>query len=431
VDLMGGVYGRRVVVVAGTGNNGADGRVAARMLSRRGAAVQVVSPTELNLAPCDLLIDAAFGTGFRGTYESPVPAVGTAVLAVDIPSGVDGDVGESHGRPLTADRTITFGCLKRGLLQGDGPRLAGQVRIADIGIDVSGATAALVEDADVQQWLPARPMAAHKWNSAVAIVAGSPGLYGAAVLSARGASHAGAGMVRLCVPGHPDGEGVTWPLEAVRASLPESGWATEVLAILERCKALVVGPGLGRDEQTQSEIRRLVAAAPVPVVVDADALFALRSGEALAQAVKGTGTVERPVVLTPHDGEYRTLTGREPGVDRIEAAHTLAERSGAVALVKGSLTAVAAPAAQTPALLSSAGSSRLATAGTGDVLSGIIGALMARGVPAQHAAALGAHVHGRAATLGSAEGLVAPDLPALVADWLSHQDGSPSGGRGG
>jgi ADP-dependent NAD(P)H-hydrate dehydratase / NAD(P)H-hydrate epimerase len=422
MDLMGGAYGRRVVVIAGKGNNGADGRVAARALRGRGASVEIVAPSATAIAPCDLIIDAAFGTGFRGTYEAPIPAGRTPVLAVDLPSGLDADSGAASGSPLVADRTVTFACLKRGLLQDAGPRLAGDVRIADIGIDTSGATAALVEDTDVDQWLRPREAGSHKWSAAVAIVAGSPGMYGAAVLSALGASHAGAGMVRLCVPGRPDAaSGVVWPTEAVRTELPAQGWSTQMGSVLERCKALVIGPGLGRDEQTQVEIRRLVAEARVPIVVDADALFALSAPGALSEEVRGTSGVARPVVVTPHDGEYRLLTGRLPGTDRAQAARALATASGAVVLVKGSLTAVASPADDAPVLFCTAGSPRLATAGTGDVLSGIIAAFLARGIPASWAAVLGAHVHGRAAARGSAVGLVAPDLPPLVAGWLSDR----------
>jgi hydroxyethylthiazole kinase-like uncharacterized protein yjeF len=435
LDMLGAAYGRRVVVVAGKGSNGADGRVAAAVLARRGARVTVVAAGTLERLPaCDLVIDAAYGTGFRGEYVAPAAGPGTPVLAVDIPSGVGGDTGEAGGRPMAADRTVTFAALKRGLLLADGPALAGRLVLADIGIVPGGGDVGLVEDADVDRRVPPRPALTHKWASAVAVVAGSPGMEGAAALCAGGASHAGAGMVRLAVPGTDDGHGGRlgpWPLEAVRLALATQGWADEVLAVLERCKALVVGPGLGREATTRAEIRRLIARSPVPVVADADALAALGdAGE--ARAVIAGDDVERPVVLTPHDGEFARLDGRAPGSDRVAAARRLAERTGAVVLLKGSLTAVASPgpAAGTdgaPAvLLAGAGSPRLATAGTGDVLSGVIGALAARGVPAAWAAALAAHVHGRAAGEGSAEGLVAGDLPPLVAGWLGARRSGPA-----
>lgn len=439
LDMLGAAYGRRVVVVAGKGSNGADGRVAATVLARRGARVVVAEAGSTDRLPaCDLVVDAAYGTGFRGEYRAPAVDPASRVLAVDIPSGVDGNTGEAAGRPMGAERTVTFAALKRGLLQGDGPGLAGRLVVADIGVVPTAPSVGLVEDADVDERLPGRPALTHKWASAVAVVAGSPGMEGAAALCAGGASHAGAGMVRLAVPGT-DGDRAghpgPWPLEAVRLPLPSEGWVDEVLVVLERCQALVVGPGLGRHEATQAEVRRLIARSPVPVVADADALVALGDAEAARRVVAGDG-VERPVVLTPHDGEFRGLAGAPPGRDRVGAARRLAGRTGAVVLLKGSLTAVGAPGgatvdAEPEVLLSGAGSPRLATAGTGDVLAGVIGALLARGVPAPWAAALGAHVHGRAASAGPAEGLVAGDLPGLVAAWLSgRRSGQVASGAG-
>jgi NAD(P)H-hydrate epimerase len=431
--LLGGAYGRRVVIIAGRGNNGADGRVAARVLSRRGARVTVVAAGDTDpVPPCDLLIDAAYGTGFRGRYDAPDLPEDVPVLAVDIPSGVSGDTGKSSGRPFRAVRTVTFAALKPGLLQGDGAELAGEVEVADIGVPFDRPDIGVVQDADILRLLPARPHQAHKWQTAVAIVAGSPGMEGASALCARGASHAGAGMVRLAVPGADVGKGTRpgpWPVEAVRFALSESGWATEVLEVLERCGALVVGPGLGRDDVVRSEIRRLIGRSPVPVVADADALAALDDAEGARKVI---GETNQPVVLTPHDGEYRMLTGQDPGDDRLAAARHLADRAGAVVLLKGSPTVVVQPSAnptgsahpadpRPTALVSMSGSSRLATAGTGDVLSGVIGAFMARGLRALPAAALAAHVHGRAAGLGPAEGLVAGDLPVLISRWLSDQ----------
>jgi hydroxyethylthiazole kinase-like uncharacterized protein yjeF len=427
--LLGAGYGRRVTVVAGKGNNGADGRVAALALQRRGAKVAVheAAAAPARLDPCDLVVDAAYGTGFRGTYEAPEVPGSTPVLAVDVPSGVHGDTGEAPGRPMAAVRTVTFASLKPGLLQWDGARLAGEVVVADIGVPVPPPPVQLIEDADVAAWLPPRAGDAHKWSSAVAVVGGAPGMEGAAALAAAGASHAGVGMVRLAVPAAgPDraGRPGPWPVEAVRLALPAEHWSTDVLSALERCRALVVGPGLGRDEETLSEVRRLVSRAPVPVVADADALVALGDAEAARSLVAG----DRPVVVTPHDGEFARMAGHPPGPDRIAAARGLAERTGAVVLLKGSLTAVAAPPesprAAARVLLAAAGSPRLATAGTGDVLSGVIGAFLARGMPAAAAAALGAHVHGRAASIGPVEGLVAGDLPALVATWLSGAAGA-------
>jgi len=234
---------------------------------------------------------------------------------------------------------------------------------------------------------------------------------------------AGSGMIRLGAPGNPS---AAWPTEAVRMHLPPDGWAGVFLEATTKCKAVVIGPGLGTGDAVAEEIRAVVAATPVPLVIDADALTAL--GDA-ASARTLLDKRSAPSILTPHDGEYARLAGGAPGEDRLHAARRLADATGATVLLKGSFTAVAAPVAGHPVpdvLLSSAGSPRLATAGTGDVLSGIIGAFCARGLPALEAAALAAHVHGRAASLGSSEGLVAGDLPALVSLVLS---GGPANGE--
>jgi NAD(P)H-hydrate epimerase len=419
--LLGGGYGRRVVVVAGKGSNGADGRVAAARLGRRGARVEILEAAE---APeriareggVDLVIDAAYGTGFRGTYRAPSVPAGVPVLAVDIPSGVDGDTGEACGEPLRADVTVTFAALKPGLLQGDGPLLAGRVEVVDIGLDVDRARIWVVEDADVARLLPIRPRDSYKWQSAVAVVAGSPGMSGAAELCAHAAYRAGAGMVRLGVPGADPA--LLTAGEAVATELSSDSWAAAALEMVHRCHALVVGPGLGRAAATGAEVRTLVAEAPVPVVVDADGLVALGAGKEIAAVVRGPDAGPHPhAVLTPHDGEFARLTGGPPGTDRIAAARALAVEIGAVVLLKGPTTVVAEPGGT--ALLVTAGSPRLATAGTGDVLSGAIGAFVARGLPLFEAAGLAAHVHGRAAALGPPEGLVAGDLADLLGRWLS------------
>ncbi len=429
--MLGGAYGRRIVVLAGKGNNGNDGRVAAAALARRGALVDVIDAASApgRIDGCDLVIDAAYGTGFSGAYSAPVVSKGTVVLAVDIPSGVDANTGEMPGRALEADRTVTFAALKPGLLMGAGVSVSGEVSVADIGVRVRSTSIGLVDDADLAE-LPARERSTHKWVSAVAIVAGSPGMEGAAFLCGRGAARAGAGMVRLAVPGADTESAGPWPNEAVRVILGKKDWADDVLAVVERCRALVIGPGLGRDDATLRAVRSVISRSPVPVVADADALFALGDARSAREVVSGDG-VDRPVILTPHDGEYRRLAGHDPGPDRVAAATRLAESTGAVVLVKGSLTVVAAPEgegfAPPPVLMAAAGTPALATAGTGDVLSGIIGAFVARGVDAPRAAAFAAHVHGAAARRGRAQGLLSVDLPDLVADWLSESEAGPHG----
>ncbi len=425
LDLLGGAYGRRVVVVAGKGSNGADGRVAAAVLSRRGARVQVLAAEDpaagpgVALPPCDLVVDGAYGTGFSGVYDAPRPPAGARVLAIDIPSGVDADSGAAPGDAVRADATVTFAALKPGLLQADGPQLSGAVALADIGIAVGSPGAWLVEDADVAALVPPRPRQVNKWTTAVGVAAGSAGMEGAAVLCTRGAMAAGAGMVRLGSPGNP---AAAWPTEAVRMDLPPAGWGDAFVAAIERCRSVVLGPGLGTDADTAAELRSVIARVPVPLVIDADGLRAL-GDEAAARALVTARPA--PTILTPHDGEYARLADRPPGEDRLAAARRLAAATGAIVLLKGPLTAVASPAtaAVPDVLLAGAGSPTLATAGSGDVLSGMIAAFCAREVPAFEAAALAAHVHGRAAGLGPAEGLVSGDLPPLIGRFLTTTRG--------
>ncbi len=413
LDLLGGAYARRVVVIAGKGNNGADGRAAAGRLRRRGVRVEVLDAAALPAALplCDLVVDAAYGTGFRGEHHPPPPPPGTPVLAVDIPSGVSGLTGVAGGEPLNATRTVTFAALKPGLLLGDGPALAGEVTVADIGLDVSGARTHVVEPVDVARWLPARPRHAHKWDAACTVVAGSPGMAGAGHLATRAAQRAGAGYVRLGSPGVDDDP--DRPTEAVGLALPATGWAERVLDGLDRFAAVAVGPGLGTAEDTATEVRRLVTAAPVPVVVDGDGLTAL--GRDAAAVIAGR---REATVLTPHDGELARLGAAAEDPDRIAVTREVAARTGAIVLRKGPTTVVASPDGEV--LLTTSGDARLATAGTGDVLTGAVVALLAQGVPAFEAAAGAAHLHGRAGAHGRRYGLVAGDvidhLPAALAE---------------
>jgi hydroxyethylthiazole kinase-like uncharacterized protein yjeF len=426
LDLLGGAYGRRVTVVAGKGNNGSDGRDAARRLARRGVRVRVIPAAEApdRLPPGDLVIDAAYGTGFRGSYRAPDPA-GAPVLAVDIPSGVGGLTGEASGAPAPARRTVTFAALKPGLLFHPGRALAGEVVVADIGLDTSGARTGVVGAEDVAAHVPPRAADAHKWKSAVVVAGGSPGMTGAAHLAAAAAYRAGAGMVRVASPGIEHDPGL--PTEAVAVPVPLAGWESTVLDQLGRAGALIIGPGLGLSAPNEAAIGQVVADGGVPTVVDGDGLTALgdRAGELLAR--RGTPA---PVVLTPHDGEFARLAGARPAADRCAAARDLAVRTGAIVLLKGATTVVAEPGGRV--LLSTAGDQRLATAGTGDVLSGVIGALLARGVGGFEAAAAGAWLHGTAAMEGPPEGLVASDvLAGLPAAFAHARAAAPGGDRHG
>jgi NAD(P)H-hydrate epimerase len=452
--ILGGAYAKRVLVIAGKGNNGADGRVAAQRLRVRGARVVVVDAADAADVSdktaldrqFDLVIDAAYGTGFRGSYIAPsLPSGGSGsvraqVLAVDIPSGIDGDTGAASGEPMRADLTLTFAALKPGLLQGDGPALCGRIEVADIGFDASRAHIWLVEDDDVRRMLPARSRDTNKWKSAVCVVAGSPGMMGAAAFCSTAAYRAGAGMVRLAVPGAGTDLLATEAAEAVALEIPRHGWASQVLEVAERCGAVVIGPGIGRDAQTAADVKAVVAACPVPVVVDADGLFALGDADAVSKVAKSRSADAGPLVLTPHSGEFARMFGAPPGADRITDTRAAAAKAGSILLLKGSTTVVASsspspssrarsgssagdeyPGQNSEVRIVMSGGPSLATAGTGDVLSGAIAAFIARGVPPFEAAALAAHVHGRASGLGRAEGLVAGDLPDLISRWLSAE----------
>lgn len=407
-ELLGGRYGRTVNVIAGPGNNGADGRVAATQLRRSGLAVRVFDVREVpdHLPAADLVIDAAFGSGFRDSWQ--MPHIGEArVLAVDVPTGLDAGTGIATEHTQRADVTVTFGVLSPGHLLNDGPGMVGELRVVDIGLPTGAPTTHVVEAADIANWLPARSRDAHKWAHGVRVVAGSTGMTGAAHLAAAAALRGGSGMVAVSSPGI-DADA---PIEAVDVRLPPFDWADTALADLHRYQALVIGPGLGRENYTMPSVVKMVVGAVVPTVIDGDGLFALSWNEEGDPSFLADRDV--PTVLTPHDGEFGLLTGHRPGDDRIGDAHELAHRTGAVVVLKGPTTVIAEPTGGT--LLVSNGSERLATAGSGDVLSGLIGAFLATGVDAFHAAAGAAWVHAEAAARGTT-GLIASDLVVQIPD---------------
>jgi NAD(P)H-hydrate epimerase len=465
VDLVGGVYGRRAVVVVGKGNNGGDGLVAARHLARWGMGVAVIAieepdalrePAAANLrrlsevavrarpwssaalgrelARADVAIDAIFGTGFRGVPEDAWDeAIGglnlgaVPIVSVDIPSGVNGVTGAAEGSAVRADLTVTFGAPKVGAVLLPGADLAGAVRVVDIGFPdaLVRAEAFLVEPADVAGWLPVRPVDTHKRATGVLlVVAGSRGMTGAPCLIAEAAGRIGAGLVTVAAPGDVLPTIQARLTEATFLPLPSTARGTAareslapVLDALARAHALAIGPGLSTDEDTAELIRELVREAPVPSVVDADALTAFAGG------ASGLADRKADAVLTPHAGEFARLTGEEPRAlesDRLAHARALASSADAVALVKGSRTVVADPAGT--ARINVTGGPALATAGSGDVLTGMIGGLLARGLDPADAASAAAYVHGVAGTLaarstgeGTMAGDIAGAIPAAVA----------------
>jgi ADP-dependent NAD(P)H-hydrate dehydratase / NAD(P)H-hydrate epimerase len=430
-----GAYGRHAIIVCGKGNNGGDGLVAARVLARWGMRAQVfelAAGVDRNrfdraLASADVAVDAMYGTGFRGALEGDAAWVaerwrewGGPTVAVDIPSGVDGLCGLTFGPAVHAARTVTFAARKPGLVFQPGRALAGEIVVADIGIDLGDERhAGLIEASDVSGWLPSREPDAHKWQSGVMVVGGSGGMTGAPMFVSHAAMRAGAGIVWCGVPegaaAHA-GSG-TEVIMRVLPGRPDGRLARDaaetVLADLGRFRALALGPGLGSDPEVQYVVRALVAEARIPLVLDADGLNALDGDFG---SLRSRSTLGASAVLTPHAGEYQRLMGAPVGGDRIAAARALADQSGAVVLLKGPGTVVAEPANPSGlgrVALNPTGGAELATAGSGDVLTGIIAGFLARGLETFAAAAAAAWVHGQTAdrllaTVGP--GLVAGDL---------------------
>ena len=408
VEVMGGRYGRRVVVLAGPGNNGADGRAAARQLRRGGVRVRVFSATDRPeaLPPADLYVDAAFGTGLSRPYTPPERGRPDApVLAVDIPSGLDGLTGEVLGGPVwTAQRTVTFAALKPGLLFGEGPAACGETTVADIGLPVGrgdGDACSLLTDGDVES-LPAGTGATHKWHAAALVVAGSPGMGGAASLACAAALRSGARMVHLSAPA---AAGVASPIEVVRSEPP-------LAADASRFGVCAAGPGLGTDQQAAARLADALGLG-LPTVIDADGLRLLRDpGVAAVLDRRRKGSA--PTVLTPHDAELEALMSSRPGPDRVAAARAAAARTHAVVLLKGGPTVVADPHGR--ARIVSSGDACLATAGTGDVLTGMIAGRLAAFGPDRllDRVAEAAHLHGKAGASVDGARLLASDLVAAL-----------------
>lgn len=374
--LLGHCYGQRIAVIAGPGLNGADGRVAAAWLRSRGARVDVIDVAQQpeRLEGFALVIDAAFGLGCTRPYVAPDVASGTAVLAVDLPSGVNADTGDVLGAPMQADATLALGALKHAHLTGAAAPLSGKLRFAGLGI-VDAFDDGLIDDGDMGSLIEGRPND-HKWRHAVQAFVGSPRMPGAAELVVRGALAGGASMIRLASRGD----------VARSVRLPPEVVHTDDADVDPRCRCVVAGPGLGAD--AASWLRERLSDVTVPVVLDADGLDRTLVTEVMRRDV--------PWILTPHEGEFVRLTGQPMPENRIEAVRALARELGCVVLLKGPTTVIASPEGTLRVVRS--GTAALATAGTGDVLAGLIAATAARGHDALTASALASHLHGRAGT---------------------------------
>ncbi len=400
---------RRFVAVCGGGANGGDGRIAVDVLGSAGREAEVGD----DVAGADVVLDALFGTGFHGEPREDaarkikaINSAGVPVVAVDLPSGVDASTGEVEGACVDADLTVTMHGRKVGLEVAPGRFHAGEVVVADIGLDPAQTEHALVTPEILEQ-VPRRRTEQNKYTAGtVLVVGGSRGLTGAPCLAAEAAFRADAGYVAVAVPDS------TLPvfeqrlLEAVKLPCPEEDGRISPLALdpivefAEKAGAVALGPGLGRGDGPQQVVARLLAELEVPVVVDADALFGLEPFER-------TG----PTVLTPHEGELARLLGEESrwvAAHRLEAARRGAERFGCVCLLKGADTLVAAPGEGV--LVCALGTPALATAGSGDVLTGIVAAFLAKRVEPRVAAAAAAAAQQLASTLIPQAGAVASDV---------------------
>ena len=399
----------RFACVCGGGSNGGDGRGAARVL--RGAG-HVADEVEDGLDDYDVVVDALFGTGFHGAPRQEAAAIverinasAAAVVSVDLPSGVDASTGEVAGAVVDADLTVTFHAPKVGLAIGPGRFHAGGVVVADIGLDDAPTEIRRVRAA-ILDAVPRRGTTDTKYSAgAVVVVGGQPGMTGAACLTAMAALRADAGYVTLAVPIESLATAEVIALEPVKVGWADDDAVETIASAAERARALAIGPGLGRGSGRRDLVRAVLDRVDLPAVVDADALYDL---EPVARTA--------PTILTPHAGELARLLGRDSawvGEHRLEAARTAADRFGATVLLKGPDTLVASPGGAV--VVSDFGPASLATAGTGDVLTGVVASFLSKGLDAPTAAAAAAVAHGRAARLvPHVAGLVAGDLVAAL-----------------
>jgi hydroxyethylthiazole kinase-like uncharacterized protein yjeF len=403
----GGIAGRRVCAVIGSGDNGGDALWAATLLRRRGVTASAIVLNSQRVhhealaaftrsggrvvqslpQATDLVVDGVVGISATGPLRPDAAAVfasvaeaGIAIVAVDLPSGVDVQTGTADGAHVQAALTVTFGGRKPVHALGD----CGRVEVIDIGLDLPDGDLVSLETADVAARWPMPGPRDDKYTQGVTgVLAGSSTYPGAAILCTGAAVTATSGMVRYA--GTAAAEVVShWPEVVAAPTMNAAG----------RVQAWVVGPGLGTDEAGAAALW-FALGTDLPVVVDADALTILAAHPTLVADRRA------PTVLTPHAGEFARLAGHPPGDDRVAATRRLADAFGATVLLKGNVTVIAEPGA--PTHLNPAGQSWAATAGSGDVLSGVIGALLAAGLPTGEAAAMAAFVHARAAGLSAAD----------------------------
>ena len=457
-DIAGRVSGSRVVLLVGSGDNGGDALYAGARLAARGARVDavlvaarhhadgaaallraggrlhgtedLVAAAEL-VAAADLVVDGILGIGGSGALRDPAATLAgvaretdASVLAVDLPSGVDADSGAvaDPERVVTADRTVVLGALKPGLLVGAGASRSGDLEVVDIGLDLTHVRATdvvvRIDDESAAAALDRPASGDDKYTrGVVGLSTGSGGYPGAAVLSTGGARRGVAGYVRYSGPAY----------QQVVSAWPDVVATPGRVALAGRAQCWVVGCGRGTDEEARLAILD-AASLEVPLVLDADALTILAEDADVRAAV---GSRSGPTVLTPHDGEFARLAGHDVGVDRVAAAAELARAFSSVVLLKGSSTVVASPSGA--AWVALAAPPELATAGSGDVLAGVLGSLLAHHQAVREIdddgaawlAACAAHVHGVAGVLavGSGRPITSSDLSAALPDAIARVRG--------
>lgn len=409
-EMLGRLYGKRVILIYGPGNNGRDGLVALEHLRMGGASVKKVSYAcedyfvrETYLG-ADLVIDGCFGMGLSRPFDLPPVPSGMPVLSIDVPSGLEGDSGIQLGSAVSAKATLCLSGLKLGTILEEGPDLCGQVYVSDLDLGEIGEPTSsefLIVDSDLLDFTALRKRNDHKWRHSVAVIAGSKGMDGAARLVSMAAYFNGAGIVHLFTgPGLLGGsfgtETVVRHSQFDHLDLAEKEEFFRELA--KRFKSFVIGPGLGRTNDTL-EIVHAALKSGIPLVLDADAISVIPSLEWLVErSVETPG----PIVMTPHDGELEALLGRSgpaftgsySKMDRSAFARWFSQKTGVTLLLKGGPTVVSSPSGTS--YITSAPTASLAVAGSGDVLSGMIGATLSYEIDPTYGTALTAHLHGLA-----------------------------------
>lgn len=474
IQMWGSPRGKKAVIFCGKGNNGGDGLVVARLLKKKGAKLQVVlmaphqeltpdakvmyrklskliRPSLLTVNPsaekmtsiindADLLVDALLGTGLtssvRPPYTSSIEAMNASpvfTVAIDIPSGLDSDTGAIRGVAVRADVTVTVGCPKLGLYLGSAIDKVGNIQVVDIGIPRNFVEELkphiqLLSQGIVRPLIPARPPSSHKGTFGHAgIVAGSPGKTGAPAMAGLGALRIGTGLVTVATPQSVSPILESKLLEIMTEPMPESSHhllgmetCSSLLAFARNKSALAIGPGMGVSPDTTELLRHLLPQLAIPCVLDADALNGLAGHRGVFSSMA------QPPILTPHPGEMARLleasSSQKINEDRTGVSSQFAREHGVVLVLKGARTIIADP--QGRLAICPTGNPGMASAGMGDVLTGMITGLLAQGLPAWDAARAGVYLHGLAGDLAAATigepGLVAGDIITTIPHALTH-----------